>query len=116
MQDMIKGIWVVLFVFSILGVLSMLPVDKYQKAYLKEFHRIKSEPQRRVEATYRYIEAIESGEEASSELSPEPPAKYYTDVTQHHNIQPPPPEPYKEPLYVRDKHNPNILHPYRRRR
>lgn len=116
MRDLIKSIWILLAVFSILGLLSLVPLDKYQYNYMKEFRRIKSEPQRRIDATYRYIEAIENGEEDISKgILIEPPAKYYdkfvdstSSTTKSEDVG-----KYQKPLYIRDKNNPNILYRYK---
>ncbi len=113
MHGALKYIWMTLVVFTLMGLISLIPFDKYQRAYLKEYHRIKSEPQRRVDATYRYIEAIESGlEDISNGISSEPPKKYYLEA-EFKNISEQKVEKYKKPVYVRDKHNPNIWYRYR---
>ncbi|MBQ8459289.1 hypothetical protein IJ541_04210 [bacterium] len=111
MPDIIKQIWILLFVISLMGLLSMLPVEKYQKAYLNELNRIKTEPQRRIEATYRYIEAIEDGlEPTENGILYDPPEKFYEQSNQiSQKISP---KKYQKPLYIRDKKNPKILHPY----
>lgn len=84
---------------------------------MKTLKRIQSEPQRRVDAIYRYIEAIENGEDTSAYISSEPPRKYYAQEETGNTLNKARPEQrYKRPLYVRDKHNPRILHPYRGRR
>ncbi|MDE6138476.1 MAG: hypothetical protein K2F57_03310 [Candidatus Gastranaerophilales bacterium] len=113
MHNALKYIWILLTVFTLMGLMSLIPFDKYQGMYLKEYHRIKSEPQRRVDATYRYIEAIENGfEDISGGILSEPPKKYYTELPAE-KIPQTPVEKYKKPLYVRDKHNPNIWYRYR---
>ena len=112
MPDIIKQIWFLLFVISLMGLLTMLPVEKYQRAYITELKRIKTEPQRRIEATYRYIEAIEDGlEPIENGILFEPPAKFYEQpakISQTISSK-----KYQIPRYVRDKKNPKILHPYR---
>lgn len=73
MQNALKYIWITLTIFTLMGLISLIPFDKYQSMYLKEYHRIKSEPQRKVDATYRYIEAIENGlEDISNGILSEP--------------------------------------------
>ena len=121
MNELLKLIWVLLSAFALMGVIAMIPLDKYQEVYLDELHRIKTEPQRRMEATLRYIEAIENGEEdISNGILSTPPKKYYpapiprikkaenntTETTSHNQNK------YEKPLYIRDKNNPNILHKY----
>ena len=113
MHNALKYIWITLTIFTLMGLISLIPFDKYQSMYLKEYHRIKSEPQRRVDATYRYIEAIENGlEDISNGILSEPPKKYYTNIETKKAPQPPV-KKYQKPLYVRDKHNPNIWYRYR---
>ena len=115
MHNALKYIWITLTIFTLMGLISLIPFDKYQSMYLKEYHRIKSEPQRRVDATYRYIEAIENGlEDISNGILSEPPKKYYTNIETKKAPQPPV-KKYQKPLYVRDKHNPNIWYRYRGR-
>ena len=115
MHNALKYIWITLTIFTLMGLISLIPFDKYQSMYLKEYHRIKSEPQRRVDATYRYIEAIENGlEDISNGILSEPPKKYYTNNETKKAPQPPV-KKYQKPLYVRDKHNPNIWYRYRGR-
>ena len=115
MHNALKYIWITLTIFTLMGLISLIPFDKYQSMYLKEYHRIKSEPQRRVDATYRYIEAIENGlEYISNGILSEPPKKYYTNIETKKAPQPPV-KKYQKPLYVRDKHNPNIWYRYRGR-
>lgn len=112
MHNALKYIWIILTIFTLMGLISLIPFDKYQSMYLKEYHRIKSEPQRRVDATYRYIEAIENGfEDISSGILSEPPKKYYTDIETKKAPQAPA-KKYQKPLYVRDKYNPNIWYRY----
>ena len=112
MHNALKYIWITLTIFTLMGLISLIPFDKYQSMYLKEYHRIKLEPQRRVDATYRYIEAIENGlEDISNGILSEPPKKYYTDIETKKAPQPPI-KKYQKPLYVRDKHNPNIWYRY----
>lgn len=112
MYSALKYIWIILTIFTLMGLISLIPLDKYQSEYLKEYHRIKSEPQRRVDATYRYIEAIENGlEDVSDGILSEPPQKYYTDF-EVKKVSEKPAQKYQKPLYVRDKHNPNIWYRY----
>ncbi len=111
MHGLLKKVWVVLFFFMILGLLAMVPLDKYQKAYLDEYHRIKAKPQKRVDAAYTYVEYLENGGEPTSTLTaPEAYNKTFRPRRVIFN------DPRKrKPVYIRDKNNPKILHPYRGR-
>lgn len=119
MYDLLKSLWVLLAAFSILGLLSLIPVDKYQVHYLNELDRYKSEPQRRIDATFKYMDAIENGEEdISNGFLTEPPQKYYEPYKPKYSLNEREPvessseNKYQRPLYVRDKHNPKIIYPY----
>lgn len=121
MHDLLKGIWIVLWIFTLLGVLSLIPLDKYERIYVNELRRVKSEPQRRVDATYRYIEAVEEGnEDISNGIFSDPPAKYYDNYDYNNSAKYPlekvKENKYSRPLYIRDKYNPKILYPYPRSR
>ena len=93
---------------------------------MNEINRIKSEPQRRVDATYRYVEAINNGtEDLSQGLNMIPPRKYYIDNEDDEYYTPLPygkqatqqvqklPQNGPKPRYRRDKNNPKILYPYK---
>jgi hypothetical protein len=126
MTDFFKSIWLLFFSMMILGLMFSIPVEKPQKAYFKEIERIKSEPQRRIDATYRYVEAIDNGtEDLSQGLNMIPPRKYYIDnedeefytqIPQRHHVNKPVENATQtriKPRYRRDKRNPKILHPYK---
>ena len=115
MRETIKWIWIILFVIFVMGIISLLPYDKYQSSYIREIYRLRAIPQERVDATYRYIEAVENGlEDLSNGISTEPPKKYYNKTSFSHNRQAVRPvKKYSKPLYIRDKKNPNIWYRYR---
>lgn len=113
MDRILKKIWVVLFFFMILGLMMLIPVDKYQKVYLDAYHRKKAAPQKRVDAAYTYVEYLNDGGEPTNTMTA--PISYtnrqvpqrlkYSAINSNH----------RKPLYIRDKNNPNVLHPYRGR-
>ena len=129
MPEFFKSIWILLFVIMILGLLFSVPIEKTKHEYYKELGKFQSEPQRRVDATERFVEAINDGvEDLSKGLKMTPPRKYYVDSEDE--------EFYKfinghqdnhayythenngtksklKPRYRRDKNNPKILHPAR---
>jgi len=110
MYECFKYAWLCLAVFSVFGLVASLPLDKWQKSYLDEYYRIKTEPQRRIDAAYRYIEDVENGViETSSGVNFE---TYLKAQAQETPIKSSSDKPYQKPLYVRDKDNPEILHPY----
>jgi hypothetical protein len=113
MERLIKNLWIILLVFTVFGLLSLIPIGRIQKAYLTSLHNVKQKPQKRVNATYRYVEAIEMGvEDVSKGILGEPPAKYYKNVVVTDNKVNN--DKYAYPLYIRDKHNPNILYRIRK--
>lgn len=108
MHGLLKKIWVLLLFFTVLGLLAMVPLDKYQKAYLDEYHRIKARPQKRVDDAYKYVEYLENGGEPTQTLTvPESYGKTFRPRKVTFN------DPrHRKPVYIRDKNNPKILHPY----
>lgn len=105
MEYFLKKIWVVLFAFMIFGILSWVPIDKYQKVYLNEFHRIKTIPQKHYDNGVQYADYIEEGGSPNSrQIAPSSEKLYSTSDS----------IPKKRiPYFIRDKHNPKILYPYR---
>lgn len=102
-----------MIVFTIFGLLALIPIGKIQRAYLSDLNRIKHKPQKRVNATMRYVDAVEMGvEDASKGILTNPPAKYYKKVVilRHKTNN----GEYRHPLYIRDKHNPHILYRVRK--
>lgn len=128
MEKFIKYAWIVIAVTGSFGMLVNLPYDIWEQAYMNEVHKIQLVPLRRIDATNRYIEAIESGQEDISKgIKSAPPKKYYREIPYQnvkrvgrlyiyddypeHDIQEAPEEKkYAKPLYRRDKDNPYILH------
>lgn len=116
MREGLKYAWITFSVGCFLAfLLALIPFEKMQKAYMKEFHRHRNEPQRRVDETYDYVENVGAGKTNVSVL------KFYKDL-QKDDTQKESPKPfklvrkYKKPLYVRDKKNPKIIRPYQRER
>lgn len=72
---------------------------------MKEFHKVKSAPQKRVDAAYTYVEKVESGE--IGETSEQNPLQVKKRIFIPQNPR------HRKPIYIRDKNNPKILHPYR---
>ena len=116
-HDILKKFFLVLIAFTILGLISMIPMGKYQKAYNKQRLRYRNAPQEHVEATERYVDAIMDGEEdVSKGIKARAPRKYYLpffnkdkNEVEHAKIKV---RKYDKPLYVRDKSNPKVLRPY----
>lgn len=104
MRETIKQTWIVFTISALVAsLLSFIPLQKMQSKYMSEFHRLKAAPQKRIDDTFKYIEAMEDGilQPQTSETSPK--ISHDKNYTQ---------KPYQKPLYVRDKNNPRILHAY----
>lgn len=114
MYETLKYIWLCLTIFLVCALIAFLPFDRWQKAYMDEYYRIKNEPQRRIEATYKFIEEVEDGKiDISKGIDFE---TYLSKITPKKNVKVSAKtsvKPYQKPLYVRDKYNPKVLHPYR---
>lgn len=105
MMNLLKKIWVVLFAFMIFGILSWVPIDKYQKVYLNKFHRIKLRPQEHHDNQIQYAEYIEDGGAPNSKQRVPSSEKLFSTSDS---------VPKKrKPYFIRDKNNPQILYPYR---
>ena len=119
-QEIIKRFFLVLIAFTILGLLSMVPVGKYQKSYNKKRQEYRNAPQIHVDATERYVEAIMEGEEDISKgIKARAPKKYYLPFFNKGtatNKKRSKARVYDKPLYVRDKNNPKKLRPYKENR
>ena len=101
MMSFLKKMWVILFAFTIFGMLAWVPVDKYQKSYMNKLHQEKAKPQKRVDDAYKYVEKVEEGA---------------IDMTSQETIQVKSKKNARtgrKPFFVRDKNNPNILYPYK---
>ena len=120
-HDILKKFFLVLIAFTILGLLSMVPMGKYQKAYNKHRLKYRNAPQEHVDATERYVEAIIDGEEDISKgIKARAPKKYYLPFFNKDDDNAKSAKSkvrkYDKPLYVRDKNNPKVLRPYSKKR
>lgn len=121
-HDIIKKFFLVLVAFTILGLISMIPMGEYKKEYDKQRLMYRSAPQKHVDATERYVEAVMDGDEDTSKgIKVRAPKKYYLPF--FNNGEDAKVEPVKrkakvsdKPVYVRDKNNPKILRPYKEKR
>lgn len=123
MENFIKYTWMILVASGFLCLIVNLPYDAWQNAYFDEINRIQTAPQVRIDATYRYLEAIENGkEDVTKGILSSPPKKYYRPIPRSKifrvnrsyariNTTNRPYKKYQKPLYIRDKNNPKILHP-----
>lgn len=115
MTGFLHKIWVVLFAFMIFGLMALAPVEKYQKSYMQTYRHIRKKTQKHLDANYKYADFVEDGgdvkvanklfkkwaneREAGGDENAKRINKNKSGV--------------RKPYFVRDKYNPNILHPYR---
>ena len=131
MENLIKYTWITVAIMGSIAMVANLPFDVWGNAYRSEVSRIQLIPLRRIDATNRYIEAIENGQEDISKgIKPRPPKKYYREIpreqikrigrlyiydydqqdSEEYTKEVRKVKKYQKPLYKRDKNNPNILH------
>ena len=119
-NDVVKKVFLVIVMFTILGLISMIPMGEYQKVYMKKRQQDQASPQVHVDATERYVEAILDGEEdVSKGIKARAPRKYYLPFIKKDDVEKKHAKKnkirkYDKPLYVRDKNNPKVLIPYKR--
>lgn len=121
-HEFLKKIFNALILFTVLGLISMIPMDNYQKSFKAEQQKIYTTPQKHINATEKYVEAVFDGEEdISNGIKPRAPKKYYNTkpykkfvIIKKRTTQKA--RKYSRPLYVRDKNNPKILRRYRKNR
>lgn len=103
----ISWIFFIIFAGIIIGMLTNLPVENHQRAYMDFVKQYKNAPQKRVDDTMKYVEAIENGEighhNTTSTDTNNSPAALSNNKSNNK---------YAKPLYVRDKNNPKKLHKY----
>lgn len=115
MQDIIKTAWIILIITTIFSMFTYVLSHFLQPMYYKEVKKMHSFPQQKIEAIYRYVEAIETGQiDFKNGFPSEPPKQFYT-PEQTETVTVNTTKRYTKPLYVRDKNNPRILHPYKAR-
>lgn len=90
--------------------LTFIPIGKYQSAYFKFIKDFRNKPQEHFDRQIEYAQNFEENYEPSKEF-------HVNKVNPEVQKQA---EPQKEqklkPKYIRDKNNPNILHPYKPRK
>ena len=119
-HDILKKIFLVLIVFTILGLISMIPFGTYKSVYMKKRQQYRKAPQIHVDATELYVEAVMDGEEDVSDgVKARAPKKYYLPFWQDEetleNKKVVKVRKYDKPLFIRDKNNPKILVPYNKK-
>lgn len=116
MHGFLHKIWVVLFAFMIFGMLALVPVDKYQKSYMATIHRVQKRPQWHLDANYKYADYMEDGgdsQTANKLFVKWVKGEFIGENSEQKNFKKVPSTSKRKPYFIRDKYNPNILHPYR---
>ena len=120
-HDIVKKVFWVLIAFTILGLISMIPFARYQKMYNDKRQQYRRSPQIHVDATELYVEAVMEGDEDTTDgVKTRAPRKYYLPFLNNDNKTSEEKSTakvrkYDKPLYVRDKDDPRILRPYKRK-
>lgn len=117
MKDIIKTAYIILIITTTFSMFTYFLARYLQPMYYNEVKKMRSFPQKKIEAIYKYVEAIETGQiDSENGFSSEPPKQFYKNepktvipVASSTDGQ----KRYSKPLYVRDKNNPKILHPYK---
>lgn len=123
-MDVIKHFWIALLAITVIGLIISMPVEKTHKSYQKELNKIQEMPQKRLDATERFVDAIHDGtEDLSQGLRMDPPRKYYVDsedeefykmtkssLSQKYSSHGHSPKSGVKPRYKRDKNNPKVLY------
>lgn len=117
MNDTLKFIWVGLIIFCIIGLLVSVPVENTQLKLRKAIMKKHLAPQARLDATQKYFELYENGQITdiySFGESPELKKLYDIELEKKVSQQTKTGQPssIRQPLYIRDKKNPNILYKY----
>lgn len=113
MHGLLHKIWVVLFAFMIFGLLAMAPVNKYQKSYIDTYRKMQAKPQLHLDANYKYADYVNDG--GDSRVANKLFKKWANDYSSVLNNKPRGSVSNSvKPYFIRDKHNPKILYPYRR--
>lgn len=117
MKGIVKTAYIILIVTTIFSMFTYFLVTYLQPIYYNEVKKIKNLPQDKIEAIYKYVEAIETGQiNTEKGYSTQPPKGFYKKETEQmvsDSIQADGQKHYSKPLYVRDKNNPKILHRYK---
>lgn len=119
MDNNLKKIYAWLFIFMIFGLLAYIPVEKYQKKYIETYHQIQNVPQEHIIKNYKYADYVQEhgifsrytyaiffkyprvlNSSGNKQIQPSTPEHVFSDPK------------YSKPHFIRDKKNPNILHPY----
>lgn len=116
MVNILKKIWLVLFVFMIFGLLALVPIEKPQRAYMQGIKELNEIPQKRVNHNYKYVEYIEEGNTPIQFEDFHKILTEYEKFLQRKSQSRTSKNPRKrKPYFIRDKNNPKILYPYKDR-
>ncbi|MBR1618440.1 hypothetical protein IJ674_00935 [bacterium] len=102
-------IFILIFIF-ISACFTFIPIKKYQSNYFKFIKDFRNKPQEHFDKQIEYANYIEQNDELPADLEIKKtnlPSLKKTSRTVEKKMK---------PKYIRDKNNPNILHPYKKRK
>lgn len=115
MKFMLKIIALLIFTIVVFSMLFSIHVEKYQKEYFTIIKQIQNKPQEHLDRQYKYAENFEKYDtfypETEQKQSKPKVIQKTQQKTQTHTER-----KHYTPLYIRDKNNPNILHPYKKQK
>lgn len=102
-------IFILIFIF-ISACFTFIPIKKYQSNYFKFIKDFRNKPQEHFDKQIEYANYIEEKGEFPPDLKIKNQPLTIVEKT------PQTKEDKMKPKYIRDKNNPNILHPYKKRK
>ncbi len=113
MKYLFKMITLLLLSLAVLYLLFSIPVEKYQKKYFAVVKQIQNKPQEHLDRQYKYAQDFEKYGTFYPEVKEVNTSKEAKPAT---NLEQTNERVHYKPLYIRDKNNPNILHPYKEKK
>ena len=107
-----KVLAISIFLFIIIfALVNFVPWEKYQNKYFDIINEFRSKPQQHFDKQIEYAKYVQ-------ENGKMPDLYKKSDIKTHIPVkkQKKEKEQKRKPLYIRDKNNPNILHPYKERK
>ena len=102
-------IFTLIFIF-ISACFTFIPVKKYQSIYFKFIKDFRNKPQEHFDKQIEYADYIEQNDELPADLTTKKSTLTIVEKT------PQTKDEKMKPKFIRDKNNPNILHPYKKRK
>lgn len=117
MSDIWKTIIIFLLIYIFISVCAtFIPVKKYQQSYFNIVKESRNKPQQHYDKQIKYANYIEENGELPQELKKTKPILDKTNPKSMPVKTNKPDNNSLKPKYIRDKNNPDILHPYKERK